>query len=66
MNTYLAETIAAQRITDLRREADAMRLAARATRHDVDADLPRSGHIRRSLLRAVATLLRRTAPVASL
>ena len=66
MNAYLAEIIANERIAELRREADAMRLAARVSHQDRRPDPAQLEHIRRSLTRAVANLRRRSAPVASL
>jgi hypothetical protein len=41
MNAYLADIIATERISELRREADAVRLAAEAPRHSRAAEVVR-------------------------
>ena len=61
MNAYLSEIIATQRIAELRREADVVRLAAAARRMPSDGAAGQSARDRWSVGRALMILRRRTA-----
>ena len=61
MNTYLAEIIATERIAELRREADARRLAAQVRRRGPLADVALSLVRRWSIGRESTQVRRRTA-----